>query len=215
MRRAIGTRYSPGIAVRWEGIGGIEKFAIARVNGSPKRIELSARIVDDPFDEDVVTAKAHRVCQRGSDRERASLHTTRGPVGFALPNSSETRKPLLRPPAEAISLAKNPGQIVVPNGRSKPQVDEPGYGTDVAERTVEIGHVANELADEIRRDVLRRAARGLSERERDIGREVPELGAARRLERNGGRRHGIPPLRHCMQPRRRRADARRAAMRLG
>ena len=43
--------------------------------------------------------------------------------------------------------------------------------------------------DQIGGDVVRRAARGLGERERDVGREIAELGTARRFERDaGGRR---------------------------
>src|SRR5580658_6633781 len=62
------------IAVLGQRKSGFEGLAVTRVDRTAQRVELSAGIVDDPFDKDFVAAKTHRVGKRGTDRHRAPLN---------------------------------------------------------------------------------------------------------------------------------------------
>ncbi len=177
-----------GIALLGERIGGIEELAIARVDGASERVELPAGVVDDPFDEDVVTAKAHRVGECRTDRHRAALHHDERSGRVCAAELQRNAQPVARPFAESFAFAQNLCDCCVPDRRRQAQVDEAGDRFDAAEDLLELGRTPLRLGDDFRGEFLWRAPRPFRERERDVGGEVAELGTARRLERDGRRR---------------------------
>ena len=78
---------------------------------------------------------------------------------------------------------------------------KPPTASMLAKTFGQLGIARVDYADDGLCDLLRRVARALGQRERDVGREVAKLGTARRLERNGrglsrirlgnGRRSGV------------------------
>ena len=74
-----------GVAIFRKRIAGIEERAVAGIDRTPERVELAARIVDDPLDVDVVAAETHRVGQRRADGHRPPLHDDQrsGRIGTA------------------------------------------------------------------------------------------------------------------------------------
>ena len=67
----------------------------------------------------------------------------------------------------------------------------PATASMLLKRSIECGCAPPKIGDECGGDRLRRSARRLCQRERDVGRKVAEVGASRGLERDGRRGYGV------------------------
>ena len=114
-----GDQIIAGIAVLRKREIRLEELTVTGVERTPERVELAAGVVDDPLDEDVVAAQTHRICQCRADDIERPCTTTSGPVGLALPNSSETRGAVGRAFAEADRRRPGPEPRCPPPGRTR------------------------------------------------------------------------------------------------
>ena len=170
-----------GIAVFGEGIRRVEELTIASIYRASERVELSAGIVDDPFNENVITGEPHRTGEGRASRHRAPLHDDEGSRRVRAPKLQRDPVAVVRRLAVSITFPQDLRHDGVPDGRRDAKVDESRDGLDSGERARDI-RVAREIGDEIRGDLLRRPACCLRETEREIRCKVTELGAARRFE---------------------------------
>ena len=167
-----------GIALLWKGKVRIEALTIASVNRTAERVELAARVVDDPFDENVVAAISHRVDQRRADRHRAALNDQQRAGRVRAAELDGDAYAVARRLSEVLFFAQHSRQLAVPYARSESQVYEPGDRFDLRKEIAQCGRVLGDVGDQLRRDLLRRAPRRLCQRKGDVGCEVPELGTA-------------------------------------
>ncbi len=112
-----GNQVLAGVAVGRQRIGRFEELAIARVDRTPERVELAARIVDDPFGEDLVAAKTHGVREGRADRHRAALHHDERAGRIRAAELERDARAVARRLAEALSVAKYLRDGRMPNRR--------------------------------------------------------------------------------------------------
>src|SRR5581483_3670436 len=121
-----------GIAVFGKGKRRIVYLAVARVDRARQPFHLGARVVDDPFGKNVVSAEAHRLGQRVADRKGASLHDDERARRVRASELERDALPVARKHTELPALRDDGCERVLPNGRSQSEVDEATVGSNVA-----------------------------------------------------------------------------------